>query len=293
MLPVFSFLTVPLCVVPIVIISVRYGFKYGFLTAVTAGLLVAILVEPLSAISLFLVVLFLGLSQGVSIRRNFSIPGVILAGLAGAMVAIVLIAFLVYFLNGVNLFSEQVRLFEESIAIQEQLSLSYGLSAEEIATQQRFLNQIVESFSRVLPASIVVLSGWISAVCCFISSRVLKRLRLKLPKNVSFKMLQMPWFFSWGYLLGLAALLFYNWFGVYSETASMVGMNLLIIFGIIFFIQGLAIIFYFFEKYKLSFPAKALFFLLALFIQVMFQGLTWLGLFDTWFNYRKVPQGVC
>ncbi len=292
-LPVLSIVTIPLCAVPTVIVSVRHGFKYGILTAVTAGFLVAVLMEPFSAIYLFLIILFLGLSQGISIRRKSPVPGVILAGLVGVVVAIVLIAVLAYFLSGINLFSEQVKLFRESIAMQEQLGLGYGLSEEEIATQRHLLNQIAESLSQVLPASIIVLSGWVSTVCCFISYQVLKRLKLKLPKNLNFKMLQIPWFFSWGYLFGLAAILFHKWFGVYSETVSMVGMNLLIVFGIIFFVQGLAIVFYFFEKYKLSFPVKILFFLLTLFIQVMFQGLTWLGLFDTWFNYRKVSQEVC
>ncbi|MDO8885600.1 ECF transporter S component [Candidatus Oleimmundimicrobium sp.] len=289
-LPVFSFVTIPLCAVPTVIVSVRYGFKYGFLTAITASFLVAVFMEPSSAVPLFLIILFLGLSQGISIRRNYSVWGVILAGLVGVVVTIALMALITYFLSGVNLFYEQIKLFKESIVMQEQLGLRYGLGKEEIVRQQHLLNQMAENFSKVIPAIIVIVSGWISAFCCFITYQILKRLKLKLPKIISFKMLQVPWFFSWGYLLGLAALFFYKWFGNYSGTVSIIGMNLLLIFGVIFLIQGSAIIFYFFEKYKLSLPVKILFFFLALFIQIMFQGLTWLGLFDTWFNYRKVPQ---
>jgi len=292
-LPVFSFVTVPLCAVPTVIVSVRHGFKYGILTAVVASFLVSVFVEPASALSLFFIILFLGLSQGIAIRKNYSIPAVVFVGLVGAAIAVILITILAYYLSGVNLFYEQIKIFKESIAAQEQLVLRYGLNKEDIAAQQRLLNQIVDSFSRIMPAVVVMISGWLSSLCGFISYQVLRRLGFKLSKVVNFKKLQMPWFFSWGYLIGLAASLFYKSFGGYSEVILTVGMNLLLVFGIIFFIQGLAVAFYFFEKYKLSFGGKMLFFIFAVFIQIMFQGLTWLGLFDTWFNYRKIPQEVC
>jgi len=289
-LPVFSFITIPLCAVPTIIIYVRHGFKYGILTAITAGFIIAIFMGPSSAIFMFLIILMLGVSQGAAIRKDFSVFGVIFVGLLGVALAMVLMALLTYYISGINVFSEQLKIFKESISMQDKLYLKYGLSKEEIASQKHFLSTIAESLAQVFPAVIVVLSGWISAFCCLISSKVLKRLGLKQPKVISLKKLQVPWFFSWGYLVGLAASFFHRSLGAYSEIVLTMGINLLLVFGMIFLIQGFAIALYFLDKHKLSFGVKTVILLLTVFIQITFQGLTWLGLFDTWFNYRKIPQ---
>jgi len=74
------------------------------------------------------------------------------------------------------------------------------------------------------------------------------------------------------------------------DDLKLVGVNLLIVTGTIYFFQGLAIVAFYFAKWKLPFFAKGLIYIL-MFLQLFTSiAVAILGLFDIWFDFRKLTK---
>ncbi len=290
--PLFSFITLAICPIPILVISVRHGLKHGFLTAITAGILTAVLVGVLEAIPIFLLVLLLGVGQGLAIKSGLRATRTLAIGVVAVILSLVILAFLVYFSTGVNIVAEQARAFEEALAIQKEIYLRAGLSQKEVESQLEAVRNMAKVLPFILPAGAVVFSCWVSLLNFLVSSQALKRVGFQVPSLPRFREWQLPWYFAWGYILGLAAVLFRSFFGEHSRLAFLVGMNLLIVFISLFLIQGISITTFFFDKYRLSRGVKIALSALAFLAQLLFYGLSWLGLLDTWFDYRKLAIGA-
>ena len=69
-----------------------------------------------------------------------------------------------------------------------------------------------------------------------------------------------------------------------------VGISFLMVFGTLYIIQGLAVVRFYTAKSKVGRVAQLMIMITAIFIQLVFQGISWLGLFDTWFDFRKLSS---
>ena len=72
-----------------------------------------------------------------------------------------------------------------------------------------------------------------------------------------------------------------------SSMLKLIGLNGLIIFMIIYFFQGIAIVSYYFEKKHLHRLLKAFLYSLIALQQILLIIVIGLGFFDTWLNFRK------
>lgn len=75
-----------------------------------------------------------------------------------------------------------------------------------------------------------------------------------------------------------------------SQSVKMVALNLLIILGTIYLFQGLAIISFYFERWKLPKMLRAVFYGFLLLQQFASLGAVLLGLFDVWFDFRRLSK---
>ncbi|MDP3014663.1 MAG: DUF2232 domain-containing protein, partial [Candidatus Subteraquimicrobiales bacterium] len=86
---------------------------------------------------------------------------------------------------------------------------------------------------------------------------------------------------------GMASVLFSRYI---ASNLYFVGLNFFVVAVFLFFIQGIAVLSHYFEEHKLSKSVKILLYCLAIFVQIVFLGVSFLGLLDTWLNYRKLSR---
>ena len=72
--------------------------------------------------------------------------------------------------------------------------------------------------------------------------------------------------------------------------AKMLGLNGLIVFMMVYFFQGLAIVAYFFQKKQIPLFARVVLYGLIAIQQVVMLAVIGVGFFDTWFNFRKLQK---
>lgn len=150
------------------------------------------------------------------------------------------------------------------------------------------VDKLVEIFPYIFFGFVALISVWLAWLNYVATVRLAKARGLEWTSLPAFSGWQMPWFLAYGFILGLVGFLFSGAFGAYRVQAYGIGLSLLLIFGALYFIQGVAIVNFFADKYRLS-PATKVFVIgVVFFMQLFVQAPSWLGLFDTWFDFRRL-----
>jgi hypothetical protein len=93
------------------------------------------------------------------------------------------------------------------------------------------------------------------------------------------------WNLIWLFIAGWALFYGINWAEAVpgNETLRAIGANCMAISRIIYFIAGLSLLFFMFEKYRMGSLARVGLSCLALFLN---QAVVWLGIIDIWADFR-------
>ena len=76
-----------------------------------------------------------------------------------------------------------------------------------------------------------------------------------------------------------------------TELVAQVSLNVVMSLRVIFAIQGLAVLTWFFREKRMGSFASTVFTLLALYLELQFYIMTIVGLVDVWRNFRHLPRG--
>ena len=284
--------TVFVWLVPIVVVSVRRGFYTGILAMITAAILLIILATPWRAFIYLVQFAGLGIvfSYYFSKKANFS--KIIMMGTIVVAISTIISFLLSFLVLGLSI-SELSTAFEETtdsvLLMYERMGVldrlqEQGLTKEEISNTVMNLSIMV---ARLIPATMVIYGMIVAFVTYFITRKTLQKLKLQVSELPMFRNWQIPWYFVWGVIVGLAFLLygdFADW-----ETGKIIGMNIMYMYSPILFIQGLSVFVFYYHKWKIPGLLKVLLLvIIVLNIPLTLMVLLITGLFDPLFNYRRL-----
>jgi uncharacterized protein YybS (DUF2232 family) len=160
-----------------------------------------------------------------------------------------------------------------------------GVSGETWQALETTITDLRQIMPTVLPGLLV--AGLLSTVWMnqALGNWLLRRKAAALAPWPGFVAWQLPDNLVWGVILGGLLLL------LPLEAAQTIGLNLLIIWGVLYCIQGTAVLSGLFQRWALPQPVRVL-----LFVFVMIQSfglmlLAILGLIDVWVDFRKIKAG--
>ncbi|MGM0365407.1 MAG: DUF2232 domain-containing protein [Actinomycetota bacterium] len=157
--------------------------------------------------------------------------------------------------------------------------------------------QVIEQTKRVLVFMPYILPGMWAVFMSFagllnyaFSSFIGPRYGVRLKKLPPFKSWDLPWYFVWGIILGVIFILLPTFFEMEGTVFYALGANLIIMFGSLYFVLGIAVIWGLFDRFNVQliwritvFVVLALFFGLVIIVPV-------LGLLDIWVNLRRLKR---
>jgi uncharacterized protein YybS (DUF2232 family) len=276
-LPLFGFFLSFFCPLPVLFLVVRWDLRTGTLAAGVATLLVAFtgLIPALICISYTLIGIFLG----YAIKRKYSFFEVIGFGsLVSLLSKIALIGFALL-ITGINPIVENLQIMEE--AFQRTSQVFGGIGEENF-------QQIVTLINLALPAILVVASILDTTINFFLGSWVGKKIGIPFPEYPAFRNWKFPVSVFWMFILSWMFVLFGG-----ETIYGRIGLNLQIVTQSLFIVQGVAIVYYFLSRYIQSRGVKIIILLFVVFQPIFSTILSWLGVLDTWFDFRKMssPKG--
>lgn len=272
--------------VPIVLLGVRHGYKWSIMAVVASGIIIALLMHPLTAMSVVVGFGLIGIALGYAVREGFPPAKTLLLGSVASLIskaAVLALSAAVMGFNPLNLQTEaMVSGLEQAIEFYRGM----GMNAEDLARMEATMRPMMELMKIILPAGFVLAA----VVDTFLNYQVAKAVLAKLGQHLE----PFPKFRHWMmprltvYALAVALVSIYWGKTREIELLYNAGMNLQVITTMVLFIQGMALFYFLADKYNLSKIVRGIILFLIFSNGIFMQALIIGGAFDLIFDYRQL-----
>ena len=222
-----------------------------------------------------------GTTMAWAVRKNYSVETIIIIPCA-----ILLGLIVIYFLSSsAQLSISPWQLLEKQMGESVDLNISFysrlPLDPEEINAIKNSKDSIVRLFTDIFPALCVI--GVISTIWI---NLLTARLILMKSGILSVQWLNLsewkaPAWLVWFFLASGGAIL------IPQTYIHWTGVNTFMIVSFVYFIQGFAIVSFFFQKKNISLFFRCLFYFFVAIQQILMVAIALLGFFDLWIDFRK------
>jgi len=281
--PIFGFFCALFIPLPILFYRAKLGRKAGIAIPLATAIVMVLLLGRLAIDILFFVELMvLGLTLSELIEKNLSIEAVILTT-CGIVMATGLTALLFYSgTKGTGLLALLTDYVARNLELTLALYKNMGVSEESIMVISNSLEHVRYVLVRIIPA-LVGASGLFVAWANLLLARALFRAKaLVYPDFGVLNRWKAPEQLVWGVIAGGLLIFLPN------RALKIIGLNGMIIFMMIYFFQGIAIVAFYFEKKRLPRMLRVFLYSLIMLQQFIVLLVIGLGFFDMWLNFRKL-----
>ncbi|MDF2634612.1 MAG: Protein of unknown function rane [Pelosinus sp.] len=274
--------------VPIILLGVRHGYKWSIMATVVSGIMIAMLMHPLHALSVVVGFGLIGIVLGYAFRMNFSANKTMLWGTVASLISKAALLTISAIVLGVNPLSMQSDVMANAVTQAINVYRDFGMGEQELAKMAESMQTMIDLMKVILPAGFImasVLDTWLNFL---IAKTVLRKLGHNVPNFPPFKEWSLPYYIV--YLFALALVMIYWGNSREISLLTQVGMNLQVITSTLILVQGLALFNYFADKYNLSRLVKGLILFLILTNGFFAQILIVAGAIDMVLDYRHLRR---
>lgn len=272
--------------VPIVILGIRHGLRTSILSTVVAGIFVAILSGPFQAVTIVVSFGLVGIAIGWAIKKNLSPFKVLGVGGAASLVSKVALVFISMLMMGINPLTEEITVLKESLSLAGSFYQKMGVDPQTVENTIESFTRNLDLLPLVIPGIFIMASALDAFLTYIVTKAVLARMGQKLEDFTPFWLWRFPDYTVAFFLLGNLLVLLETYWPV--GVLKAVGLNLALVFGFAFFVQGFSLLAFFLGKYNVGKPLRLLIVFFVLFNPLFLQILFFAGLFDILFNFRKI-----
>ena len=287
-LPPISFLAVPAMPIPAAFITWRYGLLRGLVASLLVGVVCTLLTGVYAGLLIFLLTALAGSGAGLALRRGISQFSLFVAMVAIFFATLMLWLGALLLISGETPVSALLTIADAAAEPSRQLYQAIGMSDQDIDSTLAQARDFAAVLPYLAPAVLLVISIVLSGTNLALARRVFERLRQPLPKDFVYRDFRVHWAFAYMMILGLLCQLLTPYVHeAYADAVDLTGANLFIVSEVLFFIQGMAVASFFLWVYKVSRAKKLVVYLCLVLLQATLSLTSWMGLFDTWLDYRR------
>ena len=284
-IPILGIAATFLWPLPIIVLTVRHSLRWAVLSIITAGILMSILIEPMTAIGMLLSFAPPALILGIGFRDSWPGARLLLFPSIAAIAGTIMSMGVLFAVTGINPLDAQLTMLQESMDSTFALYDSMGMSKEEIAQSKELFEKSFQLIGLLFPLAIVIIGVFTSWLNFIISSRILKRLGYFTPSLPLFDEWHLPKAFLYRFGFSMVGL----YWGSTRELQLLyqVSLNLNFLATFAGLLQGASLLSALTRHFHLS---RWLYWLIIVFVLldgVLGQILAFTGLFDMIFDYRK------
>jgi uncharacterized protein YybS (DUF2232 family) len=269
--------------VPVIVVIKRYGFKYGVYSTVASGLIVGMISEPFYAAYVIFAFGALGLAIGYGVHKGYSAGKILTITAAASLVSKILLVYAVTRIMGVNPLETQFEAMRKGIEFSLEFYDNMGMEVP-----QGMRDTLLSSFEliRVTLPALLILASLLDSFLNYTAARiVLKRLGLNMEALPPFGEWRAPSNLSLGFLILMGLTLAGGYLGL--EGIDIVMGNILVLFQMIFMVQGISVLYYFLTQKGVNRFIKVLVIVFVLFNQFLAMAAVFAGLLDVLLDFRK------
>jgi len=280
--------------VPVIIVGYRNGLKASILSALSAGLIVSMVTQPLVGVGLLVGFGLPGVLMGYMINRRVNAYAVVL--ICGLVLSLTMVGELIISLKAAGIDAvEFIAGIDDTFRQQLDMAINmykrFGIAESDLQQMNDSFSQLIEMMKIILPSAMVI-SGLIFAFIDYKLTRlILKRTSNVIPDIEEFSnwRIKEPYsFIFYGLAVFVGAVSYFKIYGL--STAA---MNILAVLMFIFSIIGISVIVYFSRVYgdKNNIPKALRRIIVILVILFFMQFIAFIGILDLAFDFRRLKSG--
>ena len=282
--PLIGFFSGVLTPAPTALAVIRWGFPNAWLVpgcSAVIGSLILCLLNLSDSIAYLLTLIGMGVLIGYGFRCQWSTEKIV--GLSSLFV--IGVAGLFAILAFTETKGEMVRLIEQDLrgAISATLK-QLGNSSPETQELESKLLETVPLIVGIMPGVLVSCTLGISWMNFLIALRYCRTAETQSCVRKKLTLWKAPELIVWFVIAGGLMLL------LPVGGLKLLAINLIIVTGTIYFFQGLSIVAFYLERWKLPFYVKGFAYALLFLQQFASMAAAVLGFFDVWFDFRKLGK---
>ena len=284
-IPVLSFIANLIWPLPIILCGRRNGLKWSILSLLVAGIIVAMLLSPFTAVTEVLILGIVGLAMGEGMRRQMTPVQILSIGTVATLVSLALSIAAGFFLMDINIFAQLTQAVEQSMSMSMDLYKTIGIPKAQMEIVESQLANTIKALKLLLPAAFFLSAPITVFVNYWVATKVLARLGDYYPPFPPFSEWKMPKSLLLPLVVALALLFFYR--GQPESWTFKGAANVMFCISFCFRIDALAVVkWYVQDRGKASMWFKLAVFL-TFFNQFFAQIMIMAGIYDLMFDFRK------
>ncbi len=282
-IPVVGFVFSLFIPLPVLFYRSKLGRRHGMIVPISAITVISLVFGSLTMDILFFSgLMLLGFAMSEMFEKGLSVEMTVL-GTCGIVLGGGLIVMLLYgVVSGKGIFTLLSDYVATNLALSLALYKSIGIPQETIDAISRSLDQIQYVLVRLLPslaAASTLFVAWTNLVA---ARPIMLRRGLPFPDFGRLNHWRAPEPLVWGVIgCGLVVL-------IPDTGIRLIGINGLLVLLTVYFLQGIAIVSFYFEKKRLPRAIRIVLYIMIAFQQLFLLVVVCIGLFDMWFNFRKI-----
>jgi uncharacterized protein YybS (DUF2232 family) len=226
----------------------------------------------------------LGLSLSVLFKKGLSLGQTILFA-TGFMLSLALGFFLFLGLSkGMGPIEMMMNYLQTQFSANIQAYEAMGISGENARELEAYGKLLLDAISKVYPSLMIVGTGLVVWVNVVLAKPLFNRGNLGYPKFPSVDRWQAPDILVWGVIVSGFALF------LVSGSIKLLAVNTLIVLVFVYLFQGLSIVLFFLNKYRVPAWMRVGIYFLMIIQQLFLAIMTLAGLFDQWVDFRKIHK---
>lgn len=272
--------------VPIILLGVRHGYKWSIMATAVAGILIAILMHPLHAVSVVVGFGLIGITIGHAFRHKFSPVKTMIWGSVASLISKIAIIGIAILVLGTNPLNMQGDVMQKAMEQAMDLYRTMGIKEDDLATMAETMKQALGIMQIILPIGFAGAAVVDTYLNFWVAKAVLRRMGHHIEPFPPIKEWTFPRPAAYIFIASMAAV----YFGKSQDIILLynVGFNVYIGAMLVLVAQGLAVFYYLADKYNLSKLLRAAILFLVLSNGFLTQVLIFVGIYDMMADYRKL-----
>lgn len=271
--------------VPLVVVTVLHGRQSGLFATLISAVLIALIGSWQTAIILFFLssgLMAFGLSYGM--MRNLRAEASVILGTILQIILLVTMLAPVAVKSDKGLFILIEGYLTKSLADIKELYTSLGLT-DIVSMTESLSATFIFYIARLVPGFVLATTLAQAASCYGIARTIILKRNPNIPlaSQPTLALWHAPDLWVWGLIIALGLLALAN------TTQKLIGMNMLLVFLLIYVTQGAAVVDFFLRKAKIPPLGRSLLLMLTIALPTVVAVIA-LGVVDIWADFRKIRQ---
>lgn len=294
-LPFLGFVTAALVPIPTVLLILSNRLRDGIICAI-AGIIVFFILDYSLAITILVLLIAVSIAYRYFLNKNkktfFSITIIFLIFLG----AILLYTAINFVISGGMLFKDLIKNYSSLVnnlsndpIVKTYQSLT-GADSQQINLILNQMKSILNFIPYLIPAIIIVLVGAAAIINYYGTSAISKRYNMILKQLPDLRIWDLPWYLCWGIILGIILVIIPQIGSNFSKMINAAGYSMIIIFGALYLVLGIAVIWGIFVRFNTSIYLRLIMLAVVIFAPGIIVLIPLVGLIDIWANFRKLKR---